>query len=86
MSKIRTHRNGTADSSKEGRLIRIDYSTDTKIADHNVRILSTVPEQNVFWLEVTVDDARLVKACNSVEDGPDEICGIPAMEGRLATS
>jgi hypothetical protein len=79
-AKIRTHARGTANFGQEGHLIRIDDSAETKIADHDVCILAGVPEQQVFWLEVTVDDARLVKVSNCAEDDPDEICGIPGME------
>ena len=85
--KIRTHTRGTANFGQEGHLIRIDDSAETKIADHDVCILARVPEQQVFWLEVTVDDARLVKVSNCAEDDPDEICGIPGTERvRLDTS
>jgi hypothetical protein len=86
-ANIRTHARGTANFGQEGHLIRIDDSAETKIADHDVCILARVPEQQVFWLEVTVDDTRLVKVSNCAEDDPDEICGIPGMEGvRLDTN
>jgi hypothetical protein len=81
MRKIRTYPRGTTDFGQEGHLIRIDNSAEAEIADHNICLLAGVLEQQVLWLEVTMDDATLVKVCNSAEDGPDELCGIPVMEG-----
>ena len=79
--KIRTHPRGTADFGQEAYLVGFDDSAEAEIADHDVCVLTGVPEQQVFWLKVTVNDATFVKVCNSAEDDPDEFCGIPVMEG-----
>ena len=80
MGKIWAHPGGTANFGQEGHLFRIDDSAKAEITDHNICILAGVFEQQVFRLEVTVDDTTLVKVCDSAKDDPDEICGIPIME------
>ena len=77
---IKTHTGGTADFGKEGHLFRLDDPAEAEVADHNVSILAGVPEQQIFWLKIAVDDSTFVKVCNCAEDGPDEICSIPVIE------
>ena len=78
--KIRTHAGGTTDFGKEGHFVGLHNSTEAKIADHDVCILFGIPKQQIFWLEVTVDDTTSVKICNGAENTPDKICGIPVTE------
>ena len=82
--KVRTHTGGTADIGKEGSLVRLDDPAEGEITDHNVGILARVSEQQLFWLQVAVDDAAFVNVCNSAKGGPDEICSIPVIdEGKV---
>lgn len=76
---VGTHARGTTDFGQEAYFVRLDYSAKAKIADHNVCLFAGIPEQQVFWLKVTVDDTTLVEVCDSAEDGSDEICSIPVM-------
>lgn len=77
--EVRTHTGGTTDL---GQLAGLNSSTKAKIADHNVCILFWIPEQQVFWLEVAVDDTTAVEVRNSAEDGPDKVCSIPWTKER----
>jgi len=80
VGKIWTHPGGTANFCQENRLSGTDDFAEAKTTNYDICILARVFEQQVFRLEVTVDDTTPVKVCDSAEDSPDEICGIPVME------
>ena len=76
---------GTRDIGQEVRCVGIDDFADTKIPDYDICVFAFIPEHQIFWLEVAVDDARLVKVFDRAEDGPDKIRSIPVVGGEVRT-
>ena len=58
---------------------QIGNLAEAGIAGRNVCILTRVLKYHVFWLEVAVGGTGLMRARKSVEDGPGNIFGAPAM-------
>lgn len=75
---------GSAGCGQDMKLLFVHDSRQTKVCDQKVRVVFWSSEQEVFWLEVTVNNAVVVKVSDCGQSCADEICSIGFVVGTFA--